>query len=332
MIFIIVLSSLGCKEQLVGEDTPDTYIENFESLWKGFDSNYSYFEHKKINWDSIYVDYRQKVDTVTTDESLFQVLSEMLAELRDGHSTLSSTFETYSYTDWRQTFFDPVLLELKYLQNISRISKNSPFLEANIGDNIAYIHINSFEGSTFRFKEIDTILEKHYSKKGLILDLRTNGGGKDINSQEVLSRFAPEKTLIRKIRYRNGPNHSDLSNPILDYISPKGFKYDKEVILLIDRSVYSAAEDFVLGMRQFQNVTILGQATGGGSGNPVAFDLPNGWIYTVSRWQILQPESDSLYEGIGLFPDIFISHSPRDDVFLLDGKVEAAIQLILDQE
>ncbi|GAB5408589.1 MAG: S41 family peptidase [Balneolaceae bacterium] len=331
ILFLFFCSLWGCKEQIVGEDHPNTYLENFESLWRGFDANYSYFEHKNINWDSLYIEYAEQVDTVTSDSSLFDVLSEMLSQLRDGHASVSSKSENYSYTGWRQTFYDPLLLQLKYLENIERSSIESPFLVANIGDSVAYIHINSFEGSLSKYKEIDSILENFSQEKGLILDLRTNGGGKDINAHEVLSKFAAEKTLIRKIRYRNGPNHSDFSKPIIDYISPSGFYYGKKVIVLTDRSVFSAAEDFVLGMRQFSNVTILGQRTGGGSGNPITFDLPNGWLYTVSRWQIFQPESDSLYEGIGLIPDILVPHLPRDDVFLLDGKVETAVRLILDQ-
>lgn len=326
---IIFTSFLGCKEQLVGENPPNTFEQNFESLWQSFDLNYPYFEHKKINWDSLYVIYRTQIDAITSNSGLYLTLSSILEELKDGHATLITPFATYTYLEWHQTFYDPVLLEQQYLQNVTH---SSPFMDADIGSEIAYIHVNTFMGSNFSFKEIDEILEKHYSKKGLILDIRTNGGGKDINSQEVLARFASEKTLIRKILYRNGPNHSDFSKPILDYISPKGFHYDKKVVLITDQSVFSAAEDFVLGMRQLSNVTVLGEPTGGGSGNPATYDLPNGWLYTVSRWQILQPETDSLYEGIGLSPDVFIPSSPDDAAFLRDVKIEEAIRLILDEE
>lgn len=333
LIFSIVfITASGCKEQLVGEDPVNTYEQNLESLWKGFDSNYSYFEHKNINWDSLYTVYHANLDTVQTNRGLFNHMSSLLDNLKDGHATISTPFGTYLYDTLDFTLYDDVLIYFRYLENPTRPSKDSPFVESTTFNDISYLHINTFQGSNSLFKEIDQILERAYSKKALIIDLRTNGGGSDFNSRTVMSRFADKKRLIRKIRYRNGPNHSDFSPLILDNIEPSGFYFDKPVVVLTDRSVFSSAEDFVLGMRQFPNVTIIGEYTGGGSGNPVTYDLPNGWLYSVSRWQILQPENDLLYEGLGLQPDSLVIQTLSDISLRIDSKINAAISLILSQE
>ncbi len=318
----------GCKETLVGSSPADSPRENFDQLWQGFDQHYSYFEIKPYSWDSLYHSYFQTIDTISSDKLLFNVLSDLLSKLSDFHVTLRSDTEFYSSPPDPGTL-DKILLELKYLNNISRSSDESPFLTADIREDISYLRIDTFRGKEYLFKEIDSILENLYYKKGLILDLRSNGGGSDINSQIVMSRFADKKTLIRKIRYRNGPQHTDFSKPIFDYVEPNGFYYDKPVVLLTDRSVYSAAEDFILGMRQFPDVLVLGERTAGSSGNPATFDLPNGWIYTVPRWQILQPENDSLYENTGLIPDTLVYQTERDDIFLQDAKMDAAVRLLL---
>ena len=327
--FFIFIFNQGCKERLVGTKPENTYRENFEQLWKGYDKNYSYFAIKKTNWDSLYIVYSEIIDTISTDVELFETLSTMINNLSDFHVTLRSNFDFYSLTPEEGTL-DRILLELKYLNNISKPSNDSPFLTANLGDDFAYLRIDTFNGKEYLFREIDSILESLYSRNALVLDIRGNGGGSDLNSQIVMSRFANQRTLIRKIKYRNGPNHSDFSKPILDYIDKKGFYYDKPVVLITDRSIYSAAEDFVLGMRQFPKVIVLGETTAGSSGNPITFDLPNGWLYTVSRWQILQPENDSLYENIGLIPDTVVNQTQRDDIFLLDAKIEAAVRLLLE--
>lgn len=328
LLLLAVLLFTGCKDTLVGENPSNTFENNFNILWNTFDKNYSYFEHKSINWDSLYTVYYTNLDTITSDIGFFDHTSKLLEELKDGHANLTAPFAVYSYTDWRKTIYNEVFIDFRYLETSSKPSPDSPFIEGEIANNIGYLHIGSFDGAEHLFKEIDSILKRAALKKGLIIDVRTNGGGKDVNSRMVLSRFADQKRLIRKIRYRNGPNHSDFTPFIYNEIEPNGFYFDKPLVLITDQSTFSAAEDFVLGMRQFPTVTILGEFTGGGSGNPATFDLPNGWLFTVSRWQIFQPENNELYEGFGLEPDSVVLQNNNDSIFGIDTKMSTAISLI----
>ncbi|HCD51916.1 MAG TPA: hypothetical protein DEQ34_05685 [Balneolaceae bacterium] len=326
IIFLFTLS--GCRENLVGIDPANTYKDNYLSLWKGFDQNYSYFSHKNIDWDSLYFAYEPRLDTVKSDQGLFNVLSGLISNLRDSHSVLISPDSTYVYKTEYDSSYDPILIYLRYLDTNSTSKDNSPFTYGTIRSEFGYVHIRSFAGSKNSFKEIDEILEQFTDHTGIILDLRTNGGGSDINSYLIASRFAEEPTLARKIRYRNGPGRNDFSPVIENYIEPAGKTYTKPVAILTDQSIYSAAEDFVLAMRQFPNVTVFGTHTGGASGNPVTLNLPNGWLYRVSRWQVFQPENDSLYEGYGLEPDEFVVQTPRDYDNRQDARIEAALRWI----
>ena len=330
-IIALAVVSLACKESLVGESPENTYMENFNSLWRGFDANYSYFEHKELNWDSLYTVYLVEMERVDSDEELFNVMSSLVARLRDGHATLITPEITYRYTGWRDTRFDPNHT-FGYLRNIKYPDLNSPFLYGTIGERIAYLRIKEFSGSETKYKLIDDILKELDTEQsyGLILDVRTNGGGSDINAHIVGSRFADQKRLIRRIRYRNGPEHSDFSPVIDDFLSPNGFHYNKNVVILTDGSVYSAAEDFVLAMRQFPRVHVVGERTGGGSGNPITMDLPNGWLYTVPRWQILQPEDNQLYEVTGLKPDSLVYQTSSFEALNRDAHLEAAANLLIE--
>ena len=329
IIVLLVVAATACRQSLVGESPENTFEENFNSLWRGFDANYSYFEHKGINWDSLYVVYEEKLDSVRAGYQLFDLMSSLLEELEDGHATLTAPYNTYRYTGWRETNFQTDRV-FKYLTNIELLTTNSPFMYAETVGGFSYLRIKKFSGNKSDFAIIDDILMEFNDRnsEGLIIDLRTNGGGSDVNAQYVAARFADQKRLVRKIRYRNGPEHSDFSPVIEDYITPGGFYYEKPVALLTDASVFSAAEDFVLAMRQYPNVYVVGVRTGGGSGNPVTLNLPNGWIYTVSRWQILQPENDQLYEGIGLAPDTLAIQTPTHDALSRDAHLEVAVSLL----
>jgi C-terminal processing protease CtpA/Prc len=97
-------------------------------------------------------------------------------------------------------------------------------------------------------------------------------------------------------------------------------------MVLTNRGVYSASEDFVLAMRATK-ATIVGDTTGGGSGNPLIKALPNGWIYRIPRWQQVTPEMKS-YEGTGITPDIAVWISKPDSLAKKDTILERAMMEI----
>ena len=87
------------------------------------------------------------------------------------------------------------------------------------------------------------------------------------------------------VRFRKGPRHSDFGDEITRRISPRGdFQYTKPVIVLAGRNVYSSNESFVAAMRELPHVTIMGDTTGGATGNPKRFPLAAGWACMVPTW------------------------------------------------
>ena len=71
--------------------------QNFETLWNLFDRNYALFEPKNIDWDMLYQVYRPKVTSKTTDDELFQIMSDMLGHLNDNHVSLRSSNPSRRY-------------------------------------------------------------------------------------------------------------------------------------------------------------------------------------------------------------------------------------------
>ena len=64
----------------------------------------------------------------------------------------------------------------------------------------------------------------------------------------------------------------DFSEPYHHYSTPRGNGYERPIIILTNRSCYSATSHFVTMAKEFPKVIGLGDKTGGGAGLPM--ELP----------------------------------------------------------
>ena len=73
---------------------------NFEALWHIIDTKYCFLDYKNkeygLDWDEVYRRYSNRLTDDMSNKELFQVLAEMLEELRDGHVNLVAAHETSS--------------------------------------------------------------------------------------------------------------------------------------------------------------------------------------------------------------------------------------------
>ena len=96
--------------------------------------------------------------------------------------------------------------------------------------------------------------------------------------------------------------------------------------VLTNRSVYSAANEFVKYMSVLPNVTIVGDRTGGGGGMPMSSQMPNGWIVRYSA----VPSYDSHGQDIefGIAPDVPAAITDADFLRGYDTIIECARKLL----
>jgi C-terminal processing protease CtpA/Prc len=80
-------------------------------------------------------------------------------------------------------------------------------------------------------------------------------------------------------------------------------------------------------MRTLPNVTVIGDTTGGASGNPATFPLANGWQFTVPRWMEFGPDREPI-EGRGVPPHIVIPWVPAEYDSDRDPLIDAAVGLL----
>lgn len=307
---ILIFSS--CEKILFESDQASSDpLVNFDYLWSEVDKKYSYFELKNVDWDAVRDQYRPMLSSNSTEEDLFDVLAEMLNELRDDHTNLVSpfNFSRYNVTLQSPENFRQRTLEEFYLPNIRFTGAFvHDFLE---NSEIGYIRYGSFM-SEFSDDQMDFILNRYKDTKGIILDLRQNGGGSMFNVPKILARFTDAKTKAGYFVTRNGPRRNDFSDREDFYITPyHGLRYNKPVIVLIDRGSYSATTFFALACKALPNITLMGDRTGGGGGLPNGGQLPNGWTYRFSIGQLLDLNGDAYAED-GVPEDISVSFDWSD--------------------
>lgn len=329
--FFILLSVVlfpSCMNEPMIE--PNTNIGNFEALWKIIDTKYCYLDYKHINWDSIHIVYKARVDTVKNDFSLFNVLGNMLDELKDGHVNLYSNFNLSRYWNWFTDFpsnFDSKLIyKKKYLGDNFLIAGGMRYQKIANGK-IGYIYYGSFS-SEFSDANFNNIFNYFADcKNGLIIDVRDNGGGSLDLSNDLASYFFTTETVTGYINHKTGSGHSDFSKPIeIKTPSNKNLQWKRPVIILTNRMSFSATNAFVCRMKMAPNAKIVGDQTGGGGGLPTSSEIPNGWMVRLSTSPMYDVNMNQI--ELGIDPDVKVDLNPFDASNGYDTIIEKAISLM----
>ena len=98
-----ILLCLSCSKHEEYENTP---TGNFEALWQIIDENYCFLDYKAeeygLDWDAVYRKYKPRIANNMSNAGLFEVLGDMLDELRDGHVNLYAAHDVARYWDFHE--------------------------------------------------------------------------------------------------------------------------------------------------------------------------------------------------------------------------------------
>ena len=322
-ILVLFFAFSSCFEKDSFTDDPQT---NFQALWKLVDEYYCFFEYKNIDWNAIYDKYNAQVAPSMDPYQLFNLLGKMLSELEDGHTNLTSSFNTSRFWNWYDGYPNNYndIVHQKYLGG--DFSTVGGFMYKVMNDHIGYIYYRDFS-SSINENYLDEIFMHFNHCSGLIIDIRNNSGGSLTNSERFAARFITEKTTVGYIIHKTGKGHNDLSEPYAIKLEPsKRTKWLRPVVILTNRRCFSAANDFVNKMKLFPQVTIMGDQTGGGCALPFHAELPNGWSVRISSSPIL--DAYKAYTEYGVPPDIKVDIIENDQLNNIDTIIESALTLL----
>ena len=203
------------------------------------------------------------------------------------------------------------------------------FTTRDLGDDILLLEIRSFNDVSV-LEEFTDQFERINQSAGLVIDLRNNGGGRSDVGWGILAQLVNRpfptsrwKTRLYRPSYRAWglPEAWSWHEEIGDEYDHHGVHFfDGPVAVLSGPRTYSAAEDFLAAFRQAQRGPIIGQPSGGSTGQPLVFKLPGGGSARVCTKRDLFADGTE-FVGVGIEPDILV----QDTVAGLRARQDASV-------
>jgi carboxyl-terminal processing protease len=190
--------------------------------------------------------------------------------------------------------------------SVRRAKLRAPVTEGRIvtrdGAKLGVTQLSTFnEGAHRKLRdEVERLLRQ--GAKGIVLDLRGNGGGLLREGRLVASIFIP-KGLIVSTRGRTSPEEKlDATG---DAISPK-----IPVVVLVDGGTASASEIVAGALRDHHRATVVGTKTFGKGVFQQIEPLSNGGVVDLTVGRFFLPNGENL-AGRGIVPQVRAQDNPR---------------------
>lgn len=252
---------------------------------------------------------------------------------------------TYGYDLLRGDVDTPVTLELVTaagasrsvsLGRIHRLSSARPHVEWRVlDDGVGYLAIHTFNES-----DVDSLVREGMDAlagaDGLIIDIRKNGGGS--SGWWVMRHLVDEcKTSAWSTRRyvpldrARGRKQSELRGGWGTVTaSARDRRFDGPVALLVGPRTFSAAEDLAAAFAFSKRGVVVGQPTGGSTGQPLNFKLPGGGRANVCAKRDTYPDG-SPFVGVGILPDVEVHPTVNDIRAGVDRALERAREIVLER-
>lgn len=311
-------------------------IQSFEAFWQIFDENFSLFRIANADWKRMYEEYKVKITPQTSQKELLSVFKEMIQKLKDGHTKIiAGTSSALSKEDnERQKLYADNSEQMQKniescIQGQVKTKLDGRIQYGKMKDGIGYLALNDFDA--FDAKEIsqalDDVVKEFADNKGMIIDLRFNGGGSDAFALAAASRFASEKKLVFSKHARSG-GYDEFFKPTPIYIEPAAKRISaKKIVVMTSQMTASAAEIAAMAFKEIGFVTVIGEKTSGIHSDVLMNILPNEWIVTLSAEQYIAADG-KVYEQIGLKPDEEVPISKKDIQKGKDPVLARAVKLL----
>lgn len=323
--------------------------ELFGLVVRSFDRFYRFFDERHVDWQASKRAAAQRAAELSSDLEVFELLSEMLAPLSDGHVNMSLGDQFFNagrsklrtrlgdawkssgseqpegafVAEWHRSVVESVVVALD--PETHRKGADEA-IEWGMIESVGYVRINRFYGfadGLSRSDQYEVLAEALSDMRRdlleasrLIVDVSMNGGGSDAAALLVTSYFADRRRLVLTYEATGAPSQEI-------YVSPVAAGESRPVTLLTSEVTASAAESFVLMMRALPHVTHAGEQTRGGLSSLLPKPFPSGLRVTLAYQSVLDAEGVS-HEGTGIPPE-------REMVLFPDADLRGGLVKAIDQ-
>jgi carboxyl-terminal processing protease len=351
----------------------------FEAYWNGMNSNYVFWSIDTTDWDRVHNQYKPLFAALDINNEQDVKLSvnyfrQMTSGLIDGHYHISfpnspfiadSTIDpTYSRKLASPGYHDPVPLGY-FFYNLPKDYLDSGYLEGvdssvdnelevavtgTIKQNILYFYFSSFQLEQFYYTPnsqahapiksfLDKLSQLPSNIKGIIIDVRTNGGGAVTDLDFLAGRMISNPLTFGATRAKNGTGRLDYTPwaPAIVTPYPGATSITVPIIVVADHFSVSMSELTAMAIKTLPNGKLVGETTWGANG-PIAPNADfNGGQFTVSNSITVSVYTSStmfryinneIYEGKGVPPDYAVPYNLASLQNGVDPQLEKAISLI----
>jgi len=210
-------------------------------------------------------------------------------------------------------------MEVKIIRDSIKIDSVSV---ENLDDGIVYISVNQFNEDTgIKFSQaISDLLLKE--PKGIIIDLRSNGGGYLETAIDILSHLLPTDEVAVILKEKEGEDKKELTRNASKVL-------DIPLVILVNQESASASEIVAGAIKDYKRGVIMGTKTfGKGSVQEIEhFSDKSSLKVTIAKWYT---PNDISIDKVGLEPDILVELDKKDFEKDIDTQKEEAIKYLKD--
>jgi carboxyl-terminal processing protease len=328
----------SCATPLAHDVRP---LVNFDYFWGTFHTHYPFFAAHGVDWDAVRSELRPQAAALPEDGDVFPILSDMVGRLKDSHAGISdgkrfTHIRKHPYPE-EMGPNGPFLLDDHYmigglraymrgpdspLSAPAQTAGNGQVLYGRIkasglanGSGIGYIALfgmKQFGANEGGDTPVDVsvqsarmamrqVVESLRGVKGVVIDLRYNGGGEDAVALAIAGFFTDRPVpAYTKRAYFDGK----LTAPYPVIVRPEaGERLAVPIVFLTSDMTVSAGEVFVLDLKALPHRTQIGQPTRGSLSDRLEKVLPNGWGFSLSN-EIYTDTRGRVFEVTGVTPDV----------------------------
>jgi Peptidase family S41/Tricorn protease C1 domain len=309
---------------------PDTPVETFDVLWHSLAENYPFFARRGIDWRRVYGTYRPRVTAHTTAAQLRGIFADMIEPLHDAHVAVVAG-DTVVAGHRPGTTAPTARLDSKAVALVEHADLHHTLHTwcggrvgyADLPGRLGYLRVSGFTGYTAadtyaaNAAALDSALDDIFTTartrgpgrlRGLVIDLRVNGGGDDPLGLALASRLTGRPFTAYAKRVRNDPRDPDrFTAPRPITVAPgHAPHYTGPLAILTGGSTVSAGETFTQAMLQRSpRPTLVGENTQGVFSDILTRRLPNGWQLFLPDEEYLTP-AGTTYDITGIPPDVSV--------------------------
>lgn len=365
------LKNVETPENYIG----GSFNEVFDAFWNGMNANYVFWGIETTDWDKMYATYKPlfaKLDINKNSDvrKSVQYFRVMTAGLKDSHydisfadpiqdSFVSPSFERkknagilrdrYVFYDYDANYY---LDSASVLYGVDSVNTpdGSPTeaLAGTIGGDVLYLGFNqfglkdSYEGADNAVKPVlqfffDYLQHPPSGFRGVILDVRGNGGGNIGDLNFLVGHLISQKLVIGSTRSKNGNGRLDYSPWADAVVTPQTGAHAVTVPIVVLADIWSTsmAELTAMAVRALPNGHTVGEKTWGATGPLTSNEILNGGqfsaagflsVYTSSA--MFRYKDGKIYEGEGFPPEYSVPFSLDDFQNIGDTQLEKALSLM----